>query len=217
VALYIDSAERSVVEPLLSTGLFRGIATNPTLLSRAGLRQDDLPEFHRWAVDRGAETVFMQTLGTTPETIVRSGRALRDLGEGIVVKVPATRAGLTAARTLADDQVPVLLTAVYHPAQALVAIAVGAAFIAPYVGRMDDHGRDGVRSALTIQQVVGGTGTRVLVASLRNLDDVAALAAGGVSDFALNPDLAAALLADEFTDAAAAEFEAAATQDALPR
>jgi TalC/MipB family fructose-6-phosphate aldolase len=216
VALYVDSAERDAIEPLLATGLFTGVATNPALLSRAGLSQRDLPEFYGWAVDRGAGTVFMQTLGSTSEHIAESGRQLRAIGEGVVVKVPATRAGLTAARTLADDEVPILITAVYHASQALLAAAAGAQFIAPYVGRMTDQGRDGVQSAVTIHQVLTGSGTRVLVASLRTLDDVTVLAAAGVPDFALNADLAAALLADELTDRAAADFEAVAMQDATP-
>jgi TalC/MipB family fructose-6-phosphate aldolase len=210
MTLYVDSADRSALEPLLETGLFAGIATNPTLLARAGLDQDGLASFYAWAVERGAGTVFMQTLGSTPGDVVDSGRRLREIGEGVVVKVPATRAGLTAARMLADEGVPVLLTAVYHPTQALLAVAAGAHFIAPYVGRMNDNGRDGVGSAGLIHRISAEAGVRVLVASLRSVDDVAALAGAGVPDFALNPELAALMLADELTDRAAAEFEAVA-------
>jgi TalC/MipB family fructose-6-phosphate aldolase len=210
MALYVDSADRAAVEPLLATGLFAGIATNPTLLARAGLSQADLGAFYEWGVERGAGTVFMQTLGTTVDDVLDSGRQLRKIGLRVVVKVPATRAGLTAARALADEDVPVLVTAVYHPTQALLAAAAGARFIAPYVGRMTDNDRDGVASASLIQKIVGDSGPRVLVASLRTVEDVAALAGDGVTDFALNPEIAARMLADELTDRAAAEFEAAA-------
>ncbi len=210
MALYVDSADREAAGPLLSTGLFAGVTTNPTLLARAGLTQADLPDVRAWAVGEGARTLFAQTRGTTVEAIVSNGRELAALGDDVVVKVPATRAGLTAARLLGDAGTPVLITAVHHPAQGLAARAAGARFIAPYVGRMTDQGRDGVAAAIAVHQVLAGSGVRVLVASLRSLDDVATLAAAGVPDFALNPALAGALLADELTDAAAADFEAVA-------
>ncbi|MFI0424719.1 transaldolase family protein [Spongiactinospora sp. 9N601] len=210
MALYVDSADRSAVEPLLATGLFAGITTNPALLGRAGLSDADLPAVYQWATAAGAAKVFMQTLGTTQEEILASANRLRDLGPRAVVKIPATRAGFAAARLLTARQVPVLITAVYHAAQALFADAAGARYIAPYVGRMTDQGRNGVEQAIAMQRLLAGKGTRVLVASLRGPDDVAALAAAGVPDFALGAPLCEALLADELTLAAAAEFEATA-------
>ncbi len=218
MTLYVDSAERSAVEPLLATGLFAGVTTNPALLARAGLTQADLPAVFAWATGAGARQVFMQTLGTTTGEIVTAGRRIRGLGPEAVVKIPATREGLTAARVLADEDVPVLVTAVHHATQALLADAAGARFIAPYVGRMTDQGHDGVAETILMHRILSeprtqeptGPGTRVLAASLRSREDVAALAAAGVPDFALSAPLCEALLADEPTVAAADQFEAIA-------
>ncbi|WP_405150078.1 hypothetical protein OG589_16610 [Sphaerisporangium sp. NBC_01403] len=232
MTLYVDSAERSAVEPLLATGLFAGVTTNPALLARAGLTQADLPAVFAWATGAGARQVFMQTLGTTAGEIVTAGRRIRGLGPEAVVKIPATREGLTAARVLADEDVPVLVTAVHHATQALLADAAGARFIAPYVGRMTDQGHDGVAETILMHRILSeprtreltgpgtrevpepgtlsGPGTRVLAASLRSREDVAALAAAGVPDFALSAPLCEALLADEPTVAAADQFEAIA-------
>ncbi|MEU4834542.1 transaldolase family protein [Streptosporangium sp. NPDC023615] len=212
MTLYVDSAERSAVEPLLATGLFAGVTTNPALLARAGLTQADLPAVFTWATAAGAKQVFMQTLGTTAGEILAAGRRIRDLGPQAIVKIPATREGLGAARVLADEDVPVLVTAVHHATQALFADAVGARFIAPYVGRMTDQGRDGVAETIQMRQVLSGSGTRVLAASLRDREDVAALAAAGVPDFALSAPLCEALLADEPTLAAADRFETIAAR-----
>ncbi len=232
--LYIDSADRPAVERLLATGLFAGVTTNPTILNRAGLDVDDSPDVYAWLAGAGAGTVFFQAVGTDPDALAEHGRELRGLGANVVVKLPATAPGLTAARRLTREGTPVLVTAVYHASQALSACAAGAEWIAPYVGRMSDLGRDGVAEAVAMHAItraagghaVGGTpalgtaaaeadapdagGCRVIAASLRDVDQVARLAAGGVPDFTLSVALCDALLADPLTVQAAADFEAVA-------
>ncbi|MFY1637835.1 transaldolase family protein [Solwaraspora sp. WMMB335] len=210
--LYLDSADRAALAPLLATGLFAGVTTNPLLLQRAGLGQADLPALHDWAIAAGAGTVFAQTLAEDPDGIVVEGLRLRELSDRVVVKVPATRAGLTATRRLADRQVPVLVTAVYHAAQAVLAGAAGARFIAPYLGRMSAAGRDGPAQIRTMHQILAGSGTQTLVASIKSVDDLVRLAAAGVPSFTVGPALADELLHDELTDGAVRKFLAAAAR-----
>lgn len=207
MTLYLDSADRAALGPLLETGLFAGITTNPLLLHRAGLTQRDLPALHDWAVGVGARTVFLQTIGADVSALVVDGRRLRSLSNHVVVKVPATSAGLTASRILIEEGVPLLVTAVYHAAQALLAAAAGAQFIAPYLGRMTDAGRDGLTEIITMQHILTHTTTEILVASIRTVDDLVTLAAAGVPTFTLGPPLATAVLGDELTILAAQEFE----------
>ncbi|MBN8883272.1 MAG: hypothetical protein J0H73_13275, partial [Salana multivorans] len=134
---------------------------------------------------------------------------LRDLGADVVVKLPATTPGLTAARRLTGRGVPVLVTAVYHASQAVLADAAGASGIAPYVGRMDDLGLDGVAQTRMLHEALAasGRGCRVLAASVRTLDQVAELSAAGVGDLTLSVALCDALLDQEHSVAAAARFE----------
>lgn len=207
MTLYIDSAERNVVEPLLATRLFGGITTNPILLDRAGLSASDLPALYRWATAAGARTMFMQVSGTTVDELTARGRALRQLGAEVVVKVPSSRVGLQATAELTSEGIPVLVTAVYDASQALLASAAGAGFIAPYVGRMDDAGRSGFDATTTMRRILADGQCRVLAASLRSRDIVSSLAAAGVQDFAVPAMLCNDMLDDELTSKATSEFE----------
>jgi TalC/MipB family fructose-6-phosphate aldolase len=211
--VFVDTAVRDDAAALLRSGVFAGVTTNPTLLRRAGLSRADIPDLHRDLLAAGAGTVFLQATGPDAVALATDGRDLAALGDSVVVKVPCTSAGLEAATALRRDGVPVLLTAVYSAAQALLAQQVGAAWIAPYVGRMTDAGRDGIAETLAIQQICARSGVTVLAASLRSLADVATLAANGVGAFALAPGLARRLVDDDLSVAAAVEFERAARGD----
>lgn len=213
--LYLDTADRAAAEPLLATGLFAGLTTNPTILRRAGLGVGDVADVHRWAVAAGAAEVFLQAWGRDPGTLVRRGLELRALGDEVVVKLVASQAGAAACATLARQGVPTLLTAVYAPGQALVAAAAGATYIAPYLGRLGDAGRDGEREVLAMHELLAatGSGTEVLLASIRDVASVVALARHGVRCFTVGPAVAQALLEDDLTARADLDFEAAADGD----
>lgn len=208
MAFYIDSADRALIEELWPTGAFQGVTTNPTILARAGLSQTDLPDLYRWLTGMGVGTCYAQVVGTTTQEMLASAATLRALGD-LVVKVPATSAGFQAAGALVRDGAQVLLTAVYHPVQALLARDMRVHGVAPYVGRMTDAGRSGVSAVLQMQQAIGTEPTRVLAASLRSVDDIAALAAAGVPDFTVGEAVARVMLNDELTLRAVEEFEAA--------
>jgi transaldolase len=211
VALYIDSADRDLIAELWPSGVFAGVTTNPTILDRAGLGQRDVPELYGWLAGIGVQAVYVQVLGRTRDEMLRSAEAIRALG-AVTVKVPATADGFAAARVLVEEGAQVLLTAVYHPVQALMARDCGIQGVAPYVGRMTEAGRDGVGSVIAMQQAIGSAPTRILAASLRSADDLARLAAAGVPDFTLGGPLARAVLDDDLTRAAVHEFEAAAAR-----
>ena len=208
MALYIDAADRQLIEELWGSGVFAGVTTNPTILDRAGLGQRDVPDLYKWLTDLGVGTVYVQVVGRTRDEMLRSAEALRALGP-LTVKVPATAAGFSAAGALVRDGAQVLLTAVYSPVQALMARDCGIQGVAPYVGRMTDAGRAGVESVVAMQQAIGTEPTRILAASLRSADDIVPLAAAGVPDFTLGGPLARSVLDDELTRAAVDEFEAA--------
>lgn len=210
MSLYVDSVDRRPVESLLSTGLFDGVTTNPALLTQVGLDANDLPAICSWARAAGARIVFMQATGSNLEELISCGTGLGQLGDGVVVKVPATRVGLEATKRLTSRGFQVLVTAVYDASQALLADASGASHIAPYVGRMSDHGRDGIAHAINMRRILADGRCRVLAASLRSRAMVTTLAAAGVQDFALPVPLCDELLADELTDTAAGEFESLA-------
>ena len=110
----------------------------------------------------------------------------------MVVKFVATRAGSVACAALAAGGAPTLLTAIYDPGQAIVAAAAGATYIAPYLGRLNDAGRQGIAEVVAMHEVLVATGskTKVLLASIRSVPDMVALARHGVDRFTMAPDVA---------------------------
>lgn len=208
---YLDSADAAETSALLGSGLVAGLTTNPTLLQRAGVRNDGIPDLVRSAREAGARTVFVQSWGVDAAELEDRGRWLRSLGDDVVVKVPVTDAGLRATARLAGDGIPVLVTAVYGAAQVLPVLASGARYVAPYLGRMNDAGLDGVAEVARMQRVIdaGGSDLRVLVASLRQVSDLLDLAEQGVSDFTFAPAMWPRLAADPLTSAAVEVFEQA--------
>ena len=209
---FLDTAERTEWQRWLPGGLFAGITTNPTLLRRAGVRCDvpTLATFAHDAIVMGAGEVHLQAWGEDGNALLACGRALAAIDHRICVKLPLTAAGLQAAHELIGDTVRVTFTACFDASQVLPAIALGADYVAPYLGRINDSGRDGFAEVERMQRMVAAQGAslRILVASLRAPEDVARLAAVGLKTFTLSPALAEALLDNAQTAAAVAQFEA---------
>jgi TalC/MipB family fructose-6-phosphate aldolase len=208
VSLFIDSAVRAEVEPLLATGLFSGVTTNPAILDKAGLTAAAIPELVAWASDAGAERVFVQSWGATADEIVDRGRGMRDLGPGVVVKVPMSDAGLRAARVLSRDG-EVLVTALHTATQVVPALASGATYIAPFVGRMTAVERNGVAEAVAMHRAARATGSllQVLAGSLRTPQQILDLATAGIHHFTFAPAVWEAFFQDDPTLAAVENFE----------
>jgi transaldolase len=206
---YADSADVDEVSGLLTDALVHGVTTNPTILERGHRSIRDIPELYaRWSAE-GAREIFFQTWGGSTKAMLENAEGILSLGPLAVVKVPATREGFAAAASLAAGGATVLVTAIYSQAQALAAATIGARYIAPYLGRLRDAGRDGVAEISAMQAVLAGSGTDVLAASLRTPSDIVALAAEGVPYFTAAPSVILATLQSDMSDASAAEFEAA--------
>jgi transaldolase len=192
--LFLDSADPQAWSQWLPSGLFHGITTNPTLLRQAGqpCRLDHLQELSRRALDLGCRELQLQAWGGDASSYLACGQQLAALAPGqITVKLPVTRPGAAAAGEL-------------------IAAALGAAYIAPYLGRIGDQGRDGHSELVSMQRCLDGLGSsvRLLVASLRQPADLGRLAAAGLSTFTISPAIAAALFGSEATAADARRFEA---------
>lgn len=210
--LLVDTADISAWERLLPSGLFYGVTTNPKLINLAGLpcTLDSMRSLAQTAFTLGANEIHLQVWGEETAEMLARGRELAAIDPRVRVKVPGTRPGFPVAKTLAQEGAQVTLTALYAAQQALAAIALGAAYAVPYLGRMNDAGMDGLAEVFAMQDIIRQfpSRTRVLVASIRQLGDVVALARYGVGVFALLPPLAEALLDHPLSIQAAADFEA---------
>jgi len=209
--LLLDSADPADWQAWLPSGLFRGVTTNPSLLRRAGLpcSADQLADLTRRALALGAQEIHLQTWGADADTASAIGRQLAAIDrQRVLVKVPIDRAGIETARRLISEGIAVTFTACYEAHQVLLASALGARYIAPYLGRISDSGRDGHAELVLMQQCLDGIGssTRLLVASLRQPTDLSRLAAAGISTFTLGAAMAAQLHRVAATEAAVAQF-----------
>jgi transaldolase len=209
--LLVDTAEVSIWECLLPSGVFFGVTTNPKLINQAGLpcTIESLRRLAGTAFDLGANEIHLQVWGTQTSEMLAIGRELAAIDPRVRVKVPGIRAGFPCARTLAAEGAQVTLTALYAAEQTLAAIALGAAYAVPYLGRMTDAKMDGLTEVIAMQEIINQfpSNTRVLVASIRQLSDVVTLARHGVGVYALQPSLAEALIDHPFSIQAAADFE----------
>ncbi|EDX86609.1 Transaldolase superfamily [Synechococcus sp. PCC 7335] len=212
--LYLDTADTAAWERWLPTGMFYGVTCNPLLLERAGVdcTPSTLKSLAQRAFDLGMQEVHLQAWGESTATLLNIGNLLSSFDQRIVVKLPATREGTIAAKLLVRSGIPVTLTAVYSIRQVLIAAAIGASYVAPYLGRIDDSGRDGFAEVATMQQVLKGvkSTTRVLTASIRNIEDIPELAEHGLDTFTFSDAIAQAFFDVPETIEATAEFERAA-------
>ena len=197
--LHIDSADAGDLAAILPHPLVFGVTTNPTLLRRAGLSADRLPALLERLQAWGVRAVHIQVASADEAGIQRDAEqaiALADDPGWVVVKIPATRQGFAAGSRLSARGVPGTYTAVYEPEQAAFAAMSGAAYVAPYLGRLTDQGRDALATIERMQTLVDryGTETRLLVASVRSREDFLALLDIGVGAITIPPSLFPALL-----------------------
>lgn len=217
--LYLDSADASELARVLPSPLVTGVTTNPTLMRRAGVGWDDLPELVRRLRDLGVTTVHVQVRHADAEGMLRDAHAYLALGDGmtVIAKLPATRAGFASAAALTAEGAPVTMTAVVEPEQVLWSASVGARYAAPYLGRMDESGRDGLAVVGAMQAVARTYGTgrepalRLLVASIRSREAFRDLLRLGVGAVTVPVPLFASLTEHDATLAAERAFLADAS------
>ncbi len=210
---FLDSADPEVWQPLVNRGWIHGITTNPLILKQDGLPStlDTARMLATAAEDQEVSELQFQVWGETAAEFVTLGRLLMKLSPVITLKVPATVAGFEAAAQLKREGARVTLTACYTIAQCALAKVLKLDYVAAYYGRMleasidADSRLDGMRQVDSAERQ-----TRILIASLRTAIQVDALLARGFDTFTLRPAVAHALMLDEASAEAAADFEAAA-------
>ncbi|MDJ0706930.1 MAG: transaldolase family protein [Leptolyngbyaceae cyanobacterium MO_188.B28] len=208
--LYLDSADTDEWRAWMPTGLFYGITSNPLLLERAQVKCDlpTLKKLAQEAFQLGAQEMQLQTWGDSVEDLVSTGKQLAAIDPRVVVKSPITRLGTTAASQLIAAGVRVTLTAVYSVHQVLIAAALGADYVAPYLGRINDAGGNGRETVTKMQQALTGvkSPTRLLTASIRDIEDISVLATQGLDTFTFSAKIAAAFFNAPATETATADF-----------
>lgn len=166
--IFLDTGDISEVQSAASLGILGGVTTNPTLLASQGDFNFRATIQHICSLVSGP--VSAEVVATNLDDMLREGREIATWARNVVVKVPCTENGLRAISTLSKEGIAINTTLIFSPTQALAAALAGAAFVSPFVGRLDDAGHDGmqvVRDSVHIFRI-HGLSTQVLAASIRH-------------------------------------------------
>jgi transaldolase len=164
---FIDTANLKEIKTALDWGMLDGVTTNPTLVAREGR---PYLEVVREILKVVPGPVSLETVATTADDMVAEGRKLAELGENVVVKLPICTAAFQATKILAEEKIPVNLTLCFSPLQGILAAKAGAAYVSPFVGRLDDVGQDGMELISQLVQIYDNYefATEIIVASVRH-------------------------------------------------
>ena len=166
--IFLDTADTDIINEYFKTGLVDGVTTNPTLIMKAGKNPDDV---YQEIKDIGVRDISMEVVGDEGEMYREGKRLYEKFGDVCTVKVPCTREGLAVCKSLSDQNIRVNVTLIFCAAQAVLAAKAGAAYVSPFVGRLDDQsvaGLEVVRSITGLYQM-HGVRTQVLSASIRTV------------------------------------------------
>ena len=203
---FIDTADLNDIRDLAATGLVDGVTTNPSLIAKSGGKFLDVIK-EICAVVRGP--VSAEVTATDHATMLQEGRKLTKIADNVTVKVPLTPDGLKTCKVLASEGTRVNVTLCFSPAQAILAAKAGAAFISPFVGRLDDIGADGmqlIRDIVQIYKHYPAFTTEVLVASARHPIHVIESAKVGAHVVTLPPAVMRQMFNHPLTDKGLAAF-----------
>lgn len=165
--LFLDTAHVADIETAHSWGILGGVTTNPSLAAKEGMEFHDLLTAITAIVDG---PVSAEVVAEAPDDMVEQGRENAAVADNVVVKVPMTRAGVSAGSRLVAEGIPINVTLVFSPAQAILAATIGATFVSPFLGRVDDISNDGLGLLAEISEIyeVQGYDTQILAASMRH-------------------------------------------------
>lgn len=202
---FVDTADTDEIKSLAEAGLIDGVTTNPSLIAKSGRNISDvIAEI----CDLTTGHVSAEVVATDFETMVSEGRKLQKIASNVAVKLPLTMDGLKACRTLSDAGTAVNVTLCFSANQALLAAKAGAAYISPFIGRLDDMNIDGMEVIEEIRIIYDNYGfeTEILAASIRNANHVKLSALAGADVATVPPNVLRGLANHPLTDKGLAAF-----------
>lgn len=165
--IFIDSADIREIREAAEMGAIDGVTTNPSLVARTGRRFEDVLADILEVVDG---PISAEVVATDARGMIAEGRKLAALHPNIVVKIPIGAEGMKAVRALSDENIRVNVTLIFQASQALLAAKAGAAYVSPFVGRLDDISEDGMALVSSLVEIFDNYdyATDILVASVRS-------------------------------------------------
>lgn len=203
--IFLDTANIESIKKYNDMGLVDGITTNPTLLSK---EKSNPAEIMRQIVRIVNGPVSLEVVGTTTEEMLEEAHRLKKYGQNVVVKIPMIPDGLKAVKKLKLEGIETNVTLVFSANQAILAAKAGAAYVSPFIGRLDDSGQDGMTLIKEIVQIFKNYqfNTNVLVASVRHPLHVIEAGKVGAQVVTLPPDILGKMLNHPLTDKGLSTF-----------
>ncbi len=164
---FIDTGNLNEIRDAAEMGVLDGVTTNPSLLAK---EDSDPFEILKEICNIVDGPVSGEVIATDKEGMLKEAHKLAKIADNIVIKLPTTREGVKACKTLSSEGIKVNMTLVFSPLQALVVAKAGATFVSPFIGRLDDISADGMELISQAVQIYDNYGfeTEVLVASVRH-------------------------------------------------
>ena len=170
--IFLDTADTKLLHDGFLTGLIDGVTTNPSLIRKSGRDPEDV---YRELRDIGYNDISMEVVGDGPEMVVEGRRLAKIFGKCATIKVPCTPEGLFACRELSRELIKVNVTLIFSQVQAILAAKAGAAYVSPFVGRVDDNSFGGlclIKDIANTYAKQNWKATEILGASIRGVRDV---------------------------------------------
>ena len=205
--IFLDTAETDVVRKHFKTGLIDGLTTNPSLIRKSGRKHEEVYQEFK---DIGLNDISMEVIGNTENMISEGKRLSKKFGKAATIKVPCTVDGLLACKELADNGIRVNVTLIFSPDQAILAAKAGAAYVSPFVGRVDDNSFGGlclIKDIANVYAKQNWTSTEILAASIRNVRDVGRAFEYGANICTIPPKVFEGMYNHILTDAGLKQFD----------
>lgn len=203
--LFLDTTDTAVLKDLATTGLVDGVTTNPSLIAKSGR---PMLEVIAEICDLVEGPVSAEVAAVDTDGMLAEGRKLAGVAPNVVVKVPLTRPGLMAVREFAHEGIQTNVTLCFSAAQAMLAAKAGVTYISPFIGRLDDHGAQGMDLISEIRAIYDNYefDTEILAASIRNPVHVTAAALAGADCATIPPSVFLDLFKHPLTEKGLEQF-----------
>ncbi len=203
--IFLDTAEVALLKAGVASGLVDGVTTNPSLIAKSGR---DFKEVIAEICDFFKGSVSAEVAALDAPTMIAEGRVLAKIAPNVTVKVPLTRDGLIATKTLSDEGAEVNVTLCFTAVQAMLAAKAGATYISPFIGRLDDMGFNGMDLIEEIRAIydIYDFRTKILAASIRSPQHVRDAALAGADCATIPVPVFDALFKHPLTDKGLQDF-----------
>jgi transaldolase len=206
---FIDTANLAQIKEANDLGILDGVTTNPTLMAKEGIKGKEAVMNHYKTICELVDgDISAEVISTDFNEIVEEGKKLAAIHPNIVVKVPMIKDGVKAMKWFTDNGIRTNCTLIFSAGQAILAAKAGAAYVSPFIGRIDDSSWDGVQLIAQIANIfaIQGFKTEILAASIRNALHIVKCAEAGADVCTCPLESILGLLKHPLTDIGLAKF-----------